>query len=104
MKDETFLNNLNQCDTIFMDIQAQFVKAKDQDANPMKMLQENVVRELEKAYSGLIQGDENLSEALAVINAETGNEFVIILTSGIIRFESLLSKAGNVRIILNFCA
>ena len=44
----------------------------------MKMLQENVVRELEKAYSGLIQGDENLSEALAVINAETGNEFVII--------------------------
>ena len=61
-----------------MDIQAQFVKAKDQDANPMKMLQENVVRELEKAYSGLIQGDENLSEALAVINAETGNEFVII--------------------------
>ena len=78
VKDETFLNNLNQCDTIFMDIQAQFVKAKDQDANPMKMLQENVVRELEKAYSGLIQGDENLSEALAVINAETGNEFVII--------------------------
>ena len=34
VKDETFLNNLNQCDTIFMDIQAQFVKAKDQDANP----------------------------------------------------------------------
>ena len=78
VKDKVFLTNLNHYDTIFMDIQAQFVKAKDQGADPNKMLQENAVRELKKAYPGWIQGDENLSEALAVINAETGNEFVII--------------------------
>lgn len=78
VKDEVFLAGLNRYDTIFMDIQAQFVKAKNRDVDPNKMLQENAVKELVKAYPGLLRGDEDLSEALAVINLETGNEFVII--------------------------
>lgn len=78
VKDEVFLGNLNRYDTIFMDIQAEFVKAKDQDTNPNKMLQEKVVRELMEAYPDLVEVSDNLPEALAVIHAETGSEFVII--------------------------
>ena len=78
VKDKVFLENLNKYDTIFLDIQAQFVKAKDQNVNPNKFLQKNVVRELQAAYPDLIDEDVILAEALAIINAETGNEFVII--------------------------
>lgn len=78
VKDEAFLKNLNQYDTIFIDIQAQFVKAKDQNVNPNKMLQENVVRELEQAYPDLVKMNDNLPDALSVIHAATGSEFVII--------------------------
>ena len=99
VKDKVFLTNLNHYDTIFMDIQAQFVKAKDQGADPNKMLQENAVRELKKAYPGWIQGDENLSEALAVINAETGNEFVIIFDEWDYPIREL---AGNSRERLDY--
>lgn len=78
VKDEEFLENLNQYDTIFLDIQAQFVTAKDRNVNPSKFLQKNVVKELREAYPALIDEDMILAEALAAINAETGNEFVII--------------------------
>mgnify|MGYP002509879794 FL=1 len=78
VKDKAFLANLNQYDTIFMDIQAQFVKAKDQNANPNKMLQENVVKELREAYPELVNANDNLAEALSVVHAATGSEFVII--------------------------
>lgn len=78
VKDNVFLENLNQYDTIFVDVQAQFVKANDQNVNPSKFLQKNVVKELREAYPDLIDSDEILAEALAIINAETGNEFVII--------------------------
>lgn len=77
-KDQTFLKNINRYDTIFLDIQSQFVMAKDQNANPNKFLQKNVVKELREEYPDLLGEDTILPEALAIINAGTGNEFVIV--------------------------
>lgn len=78
VKDEVFLGNLNQYDTIFMDIQAQFVEALDQDINPNHYIRQNILRELKKEYPDLVRDEMAVSTALAVIHAETGSEFVII--------------------------
>lgn len=77
-KDEVFLENLNQYDTIFMDIQAQFVEAADMEKNPNHYIRQNILRELQKEYPDLVCEEMAVSTALAIINAETGNEFVII--------------------------
>jgi hypothetical protein len=99
VKDKAFLANLNQYDTIFMDIQAQFVKAKDQNANPNKMLQENVVKELREAYPELVNANDNLAEALSIVHAATGSEFVIIFDEWDYPIREL---AGNSRERLDY--
>ena len=99
VKDKAFLANLNQYDTIFMDIQAQFVKAKDQNANPNKMFQENVVKELREAYPELVNANDNLAEALSIVHAATGSEFVIIFDEWDYPIREL---AGNSRERLDY--
>lgn len=77
-KDELFLKSMNQYDTIFVDIQAQFVEAAGTGIDPNQFIQKNVVKELQEAYSELLVDDTSLMGALSIINNETGNQFVII--------------------------
>ncbi|MDE7418069.1 MAG: ATP-binding protein [Lachnospiraceae bacterium] len=77
-KNELFLKSMNQYDTIFVDIQAQFVAAASVVMEPNRYIQKNIVKELQEKYSELISDDLPLMAALAIINNETGNQFVII--------------------------
>ena len=77
-KNELFLKSMNQYDTIFVDIQAQFVAAASVLMEPNRYIQKNIVKELQEKYSELISDDLPLMAALAIINNETGNQFVII--------------------------
>ena len=78
MKDELFLESINQYDTIFVDIQAQFVTAAAIGTDPSQYISKSVVRELKEAYPEWIQEEMALNTALGIINHETGNQFVII--------------------------
>lgn len=77
-KNELFLKNMNQYDTIFVDIQAQFVTAAAIGTNPNQYISRLVVKELKDAYPEWIQEEESLNTALGIINQKTGNQFVII--------------------------
>ena len=77
-KNELFLNSMNQYDTIFMDIQAQFVVARKMGVNPNEHIDHIVVRELQEQYPDLISDKMILADALSVINHATGSQFVII--------------------------
>ena len=77
-KDEAFLKNLNRYDTIFMDIQAQFVEAASQEINPNHYIRQNILEELKMEYPDLVNNEMAVSTALSVIHAATGSEFVII--------------------------
>ena len=78
VKDAVFLENLNKYDTIFMDIQAQFVQAADNDMNPGQYIRRNILGELQKEYPDLVNDSMSVSTALSVVHAATGSEFVII--------------------------
>ena len=77
-KDVLFLSSMNQYDTIFVDIQAQFVTAAAIGTDPSQYISKSVVRELKEAYPEWIQEEMALNTALGIINHETGNQFVII--------------------------
>ena len=77
-KNKLFVENMNQYDTIFMDIQAQFVTAAAIGTDPSQYISKSVVRELKEAYPEWIQEEMVLNTALGIINHETGNQFVII--------------------------
>lgn len=77
-KNELFLKNINQYDTIFVDIQEQFVAAADIGTDPNQYLRNCIINELREKYPELISGCLSLATALSIINAATGNQFVII--------------------------
>lgn len=78
VKDKLFLMSMNQYDTIFMDIQAQFVEAASVGENPVKFIWRSIVTELREEYPDLISDDMFLTEALGMINRKAGSQFVII--------------------------
>jgi len=77
-KNEPFLENMNRYDTIFMDIQAQFVAARKLGIDPNAYVNDIVVKELQEQYSEYIPDHTFIAEALSMINSATGNRFVII--------------------------
>ena len=77
-KNELFVGNMNQYDTIFMDIQAQFGAARQRNANPIQYVRQCVIKELQKEYPEIVSEDDTMAEALANIYNETENQFVII--------------------------
>ena len=78
IKDQTFLENMNQYNTIFVDIQAQFMTAQKKKIPPSQYLEKNIVKELHIEYPSFISSEETLEEALSTIYYETGSPFVII--------------------------
>ena len=71
-KDDIFVKNMNQYDTIFLDIQAQFVMAKEQDANPIRYIRDNVIRELKQEYPDLT-AEGSLAGTLDSLHAAAGS-------------------------------
>ena len=57
IKDQTFLENMNQYNTIFLDIQAQYIEAAAISMNPNQYIQENVIGELQKEYPDMISNN-----------------------------------------------
>ena len=78
IKDDIFLQNMNQYNTIFVDIQAQYIEAAAIPMNPNQYIQENVISELQKEYPDIISNNMPLMAALSTIYYETGSQFVII--------------------------
>ena len=78
IKDSAFLENMNQYNTIFVDIQAQFMTAQKKKIPPSQYLEKNLVKELHIEYPSFISSEETLEEALSTIYYETGSPFVII--------------------------
>ncbi len=99
VKDAVFLENLNKYDTIFMDIQAQFVQAADNDMNPGQYIRRNILGELQKEYPDLVNDSMSVSTALSVVHAATGSEFVIIFDEWDYPIREL---AGNSRERLDY--
>lgn len=99
VKDAVFLENLNKYDTIFMDIQAQFVQAADNDMNPGQYIRRNILGELQKEYPDLVNDSMSVSTALSVVHAVTGSEFVIIFDEWDYPIREL---AGNSRERLDY--
>lgn len=99
VKDAVFLENLNKYDTIFMDIQAQFVQAADNDMNPGQYNRRNILGELQKEYPDLVNDSMSVSTALSVVHAATGSEFVIIFDEWDYPIREL---AGNSRERLDY--
>lgn len=77
-KDNDFLENMNKYDTIFLDIQAQFVEAAESDTDPIRYIRRNITEELREEYPDMPHNKEALSAELAAVNKETGSRFVII--------------------------
>ena len=78
IKDHAFLQNMNQYNTIFVDIQAQFTTAQKKKIPPNQYLEKNIVKELHIEYPSFISSEETLEESLSTIYYETGSQFVII--------------------------
>ncbi len=77
-KNALFMRNMNQYDTIFVDIQAQFVQAKKKKLEPSNYIEKILVQELRAAYQEIVSEDDTIADALAKIYNETENQFVII--------------------------
>ena len=77
-KDALFLESMNAYDTIFVDIQAQFVCAVEQGKKPVPYITQCIVRELKETYPDFVTAEIALSAALSTIYDQTGNRFVII--------------------------
>lgn len=78
IKDHAFLQNMNQYNTIFVDMQAQFTTAQKKKIPPNQYLEKNIVKELHIEYPSFISSEETLEESLSTIYYETGSQFVII--------------------------
>lgn len=78
IKDHAFLQNMNQYNTIFVDMQAQFTTAQKKKIPPNQYLEKNIVKELHLEYPSFISSEETLEESLSTIYYETGSQFVII--------------------------
>lgn len=77
-KDALFRENLNRYDTIFVDIQGQFLEAWKAKADPNESIERNLVSELREAYPELVSDKMTLAAALSIIYDRTGGQFVII--------------------------
>lgn len=77
-KNKLFVESMNQYDTIFVDIQAQFVQAKIKNQKPNLYIGKLLVQELKIEYPELVSEDDTLADALANIYNDTENQFVII--------------------------
>ena len=77
-KNELFVENMNQYDTIFVDIQAQFVLAKTKKQEPNSYIDKTLVQELKAEYPEMISEEDTTTDALSNIYNETGNQFVVI--------------------------
>ncbi|MDE7479110.1 MAG: ATP-binding protein, partial [Lachnospiraceae bacterium] len=77
-KNELFVENMNQYDTIFWDIQAQFVLAKKKRQDPNGYIDTILVQELRTEYPEIVSEEDTITEALANIYNETEGQFVII--------------------------
>ena len=77
-KTELFMRNMNQYDTIFMDIQAQFVQAKKKNQEPSDYIDKILVQELMAEYPEVVSEDDTMADALANIYNKTENQFVVI--------------------------
>jgi len=78
VKNELFIENMNRYDTIFVDIQAQYVEAMGIGKNPNKYIWKSIVDELQEEYPAMVSEDMPLTAALGKINRETGSKFVFI--------------------------
>lgn len=78
VKDELFLESMNQYDTIFVDIQAQFAAARFEDVNPVQFISKSIVGELQEEYPDIALDDMALMSAVSRIYHETGSQFVVI--------------------------
>ncbi len=78
IKDDIFLQNMNQYNTIFVDMQAQFTTAQKKKIPPSQYLEKNLVKELHIEYPSFISSEDTLEESLSTIYYETGSQFVII--------------------------
>ena len=78
IKDELFLKNMNQYDTIFVDIQALFVMAGERGENPNKFITQCVIGDLQSEYPAIVSEGDIVAEALAKVYNDTEQQFVII--------------------------
>jgi hypothetical protein len=76
---ENWDKNLNKYDVIRIDL-ADIRASKDTPEETLAYLDEMILKELDEAYSGIIDCEKNaISDALAMINDKTGAKFVIII-------------------------
>jgi hypothetical protein len=76
---ENWDKNLNKYDVIRIDL-ADIRASKDTPEETLDYLDEMILKELDEAYSGIIDCEKNaVSDALAMINDKTGAKFVIII-------------------------
>ncbi len=78
VKDEQFLESMNRYDTIFVDIQAQFVWASERKEDPTHCITQCIVKELQESYPKIVTGDDIIATAVSRIYHETGSQFVVI--------------------------
>lgn len=78
VKDAVFFKNMNQYDTIFVDIQARFVVAEKMGIDPNEHIDRIVVKELFEQYPDFVSDKMILPDALSAIYQATGSQFVII--------------------------
>lgn len=64
-KDELFLESMNAYDTIFVDIQAQFVCAAERRENPNKYITQCIVKELQEQYREIVSANDIIATAVS---------------------------------------
>lgn len=78
-KSPDFKKHLNKYDVIHLDIQWCLEPAGKAE-NLISYISEKTISELKECYPGVLKSDiVSLPEALAIINAETGNKFIVII-------------------------
>ena len=77
-KNKLFVENMNQYDTIFMDIQAQFVQAKMKKLEPNNYVHKLLLQELRTEYPEIVSEEDTIADALSNIYNNIQNQFVII--------------------------
>ena len=78
-KSPDFKKHLNKYDVIHLDIQWCLEPAGKAE-NLISYISEKTISELKECYPGILESDiVSLPEALAIINAETGNKFSVII-------------------------
>lgn len=77
-KDETFQENLNQYDVIFLNMQQFLIEAEQ--GKVTEYLEQEVLRELRKEYHEILNRQNmGLAAALREIFAETGRQFIFLI-------------------------